>query len=92
MSHGHWLRGFCFVPCPKIFLGFFATEDEITVARRDFLSFDEVKGFVFAVDVVGFYRALPDYEDGEYDYRDQEGAVETFEEVFRGEDVVAERG
>jgi hypothetical protein len=53
-------------------------------------SIDEVKGFVFAVDVVGFDGTLPEDPGGDDKDGDEEGSVEAAEEVFGGEDVFAQ--
>jgi hypothetical protein len=53
-------------------------------------SIDEVKGLVFAVDVVGFDGTFPEDPGGDDKDGDEEGTVEAAEEVFGGEDVFAQ--
>jgi len=53
-------------------------------------SIDEVKGLVFAVDVVGFDGTFPEDPGGDDKDGDEEGTVKAAEEVFGGEDVFAQ--
>jgi hypothetical protein len=81
MSQTIWLRSLIFIPCPPILLWLFASEDKVAVSLGNLGAFNQVEGFVFAVDVVRFYGAFPQDEDRNDDDGNEQRAVETSKEV-----------
>ena len=62
----------------------------MAVRGGTFISVDEVEGFVFTVNVVGFDGTFPEDPEGDGEDGDEEGAVEASEEEFGGENVFAQ--